>query len=837
MSVAMIGPKFYAWDKNGKPLAFGKLYTYQARTNSPKDTYQSEDQQVANSNPVILNGEGYANVYLDGSYKMVLKDSNENEIWSSDPVTSSSPEEWVNCHAANYVSPTSLTIAGNVTDKYDVGRSVRFDNLTNFSYAVIDTSIYSGGNTVLTFSQGFVPTGIVNICASIIGVESTGFIADIQANAQAIEANALAITANEEEIERIDTENVTRDADTLALQQHDTVQDGEIDALQANDAIQDSNITALQAGQGAGVIGYATLAELNADLAHDAGTVGYVTNNTPTTANGTYLKVGASGVGFWSQSSGTIPLNSVTRAELAADFSFNGEIPASTDLDTVKDDGNYYGAPSAGYTNLPSDFGTGNFNLYVNEGFNGAGTFVFQRLINFNNANEKWVRRIGSDWIREYQNERMLTKGELGDGLSLRVANEDGNYLLPSTNTYLDMPVGAPASDFVLKVNDGFLATPGTFIQQRLESSSNPNEAWVRRMNTSGADGQPWTKSTSGSSATGRDQLTDYFDGSADITSGSVNDVTSSGVYLVPDANSITDLPVGAASGILEVRQNDDGGWGYQEYTNLFVATLKQRRMIRSGFTPEPWQGMAASEKIIACFGDSITENGTYPQQLAQMIGGSVLRMGFGGCRMANHEDSGYNAMCMNNISQDIFDNDYTALIAGAIDVRDRLGDDNVTQAELVRDTDWNTVDYVILFWGTNDYAANVPLGTTSDSTGGTFLGAINKTVANLLGAYPNLKILLVTPFWRPRIIGGDGKESDNFPNDNGDFLIEFGDAIIERSNYHHLDYFDFYRTGSIGPLTQHEYLGAGDDIHPKAPEGYTHVAERIAASFKSKFR
>ena len=53
MSVAMIGPKFYGWDKNGKPLAFGKLYTYQARTNTPKDTYQSEDQQVANTNPVI----------------------------------------------------------------------------------------------------------------------------------------------------------------------------------------------------------------------------------------------------------------------------------------------------------------------------------------------------------------------------------------------------------------------------------------------------------------------------------------------------------------------------------------------------------------------------------------------------------------------------------------------------------------------------------------------------------------------------------------------------------------------------------------------------------------
>lgn len=593
----------------------------------------------------------------------------------------------------------------------------------------------------------------------------------------------------------------------------------------------------LTAGQIGGVIVFTTFALLDAYTpanATEEKSSFKVTNDPTPSLNGYYSWVSGT---TYTKDSDVIEDGSVDRAKLSTDFSFNGEIAASTDLDTVKADGNYYGAPSAGYLNLPSDFSATNFNLYVNEGFNGAGSFVFQRLSNFNDASEKWVRRIGSPWIREFQNERMWTKGELGNGLSLRTANEDGIYLLPSANSYLDMPADAGAGDYVLRVNEGFFPTADTFIQQRLEVSSSPNEAWVRRVNVSGADGQPWAKSTSAANATGRTQLTDYFDGGSDVLSGSANDVTNVGVYLVSDANLVTDLPVGAASGILEVRQNDDGGWGYQEYTDLFVATLKQRRMTRSGFTPQPWQGMAASEKIIACFGDSITENGMYPEELAQMIGGKTLRMGFGGCRMANHEDVGYNAMCMNNISDDIFNDDYTDLIAGAIDVRDRLGDDNTTQAELVRDTDWTTVDYVVIFFGTNDFAADIPLGTTSDGTGATFLGAINKTVANLLGAHPQLKILFVTPFWRPRILSGDGKESDTNPNNNGDFLIDFGDAIIERSNSYHLDNFDFYRTGSIGPLTQYEYLGAGDDIHPKNPEGYTHVAERIAAAFKSKFR
>lgn len=599
----------------------------------------------------------------------------------------------------------------------------------------------------------------------------------------------------------------------------------------------EEDISTLQTGQGSGVIAYATRALLDSDLAHNEGDVGYVTNDLTIANNGVYRKVGDTGVGSWAQSSGTIPNQSITRLQLSKSFSFNGQIPASTDLDSLRDDGNYYGQASGSYLNLPDDFGTDNFNLYVNEGFDGSSNFIFQRVSNFNNPLLTWSRRIGSPWVNTYQSDRMLTRGTYGDGLSLRLANKDGNYFLSSANSYLDMPTDAPSADYILKVNEAFLTNPGVFVQQRLESSANPNIAWVRRINSTASDGQPWVKSTSANAATGREQLTDYFDGGADITSGSADDVIKSGVYLVLDANSVAGLPVGASSGILEVRQNDDGGWGYQEYTDLLQAKLKQRRMIRSGFAPQSWQGLPASESVIACFGDSITENGTYPQQLAQMIGGKVLRMGFGGCRMANHEDSGYNAMCMNNISDDIAAGDYTDLIAGAEQVFQNQGDDNRVQAALVRDTDWSTVDYVILFWGTNDYAADIPLGTITDNDGTTFLGAINKTVTNLLTAYPNLKILIVTPFWRPRILAGDGKESDTFPNGNGDFLIDFADALIERGNNYHLDSFDFYRTGGIGPLTQHQYLGAGDDIHPVNPGGYTHVAERIAAAFRAKFR
>lgn len=69
-------PKFQAWTIEGIPLSGGLLYTYEAGTSTPADTF-SDDSGTANSNPVILDTAGRATVYLDTSatYKFVLQDS------------------------------------------------------------------------------------------------------------------------------------------------------------------------------------------------------------------------------------------------------------------------------------------------------------------------------------------------------------------------------------------------------------------------------------------------------------------------------------------------------------------------------------------------------------------------------------------------------------------------------------------------------------------------------------------------------------------------------------------------------------------------------------------
>ncbi len=68
--------KIQFFNRNGKPLAGGKLWSYVAGTTTPKATY-STYAGAANANPVVLDSAGRAEVWMDvtTSYKFILEDS------------------------------------------------------------------------------------------------------------------------------------------------------------------------------------------------------------------------------------------------------------------------------------------------------------------------------------------------------------------------------------------------------------------------------------------------------------------------------------------------------------------------------------------------------------------------------------------------------------------------------------------------------------------------------------------------------------------------------------------------------------------------------------------
>ena len=86
-------PKQQFLDNNGMPLVAGKIYTYAAGGTTPIATYVDATGSVQNTNPIILDSRGEANIWLkDFSYKYVIKTSADVTISTIDQITP--PASW-----------------------------------------------------------------------------------------------------------------------------------------------------------------------------------------------------------------------------------------------------------------------------------------------------------------------------------------------------------------------------------------------------------------------------------------------------------------------------------------------------------------------------------------------------------------------------------------------------------------------------------------------------------------------------------------------------------------------------------------------------------------------
>lgn len=71
----------------GKPLVGGKIWSYQAGTTTPAVTFSDRAGLIPNTNPVILNSEGEANIWLaPGNFKFVIMDRNDVVLKTIDNV-------------------------------------------------------------------------------------------------------------------------------------------------------------------------------------------------------------------------------------------------------------------------------------------------------------------------------------------------------------------------------------------------------------------------------------------------------------------------------------------------------------------------------------------------------------------------------------------------------------------------------------------------------------------------------------------------------------------------------------------------------------------------------
>jgi hypothetical protein len=142
-------PVFRAFDSNGNPLAFGKVYTYEAGTSTPKPTYTTSSLSIENTNPVILDAEGSAPIWLSGTYKIDLFD--QNDVQQNDyPIDNISNEPGATGPAGTF----QMATAGGTVDAItaDYSPNVTLSNLTTVGFVAL------GANTSTT--PTFAPDGL-----------------------------------------------------------------------------------------------------------------------------------------------------------------------------------------------------------------------------------------------------------------------------------------------------------------------------------------------------------------------------------------------------------------------------------------------------------------------------------------------------------------------------------------------------------------------------------------------------------------------------------------------------------------------------------------------------
>jgi hypothetical protein len=116
-------PKQQIFGSDGAPLVGGKIYTYLAGTSTPATTYTDYSAGTANTNPIILDSFGQANIWLlsSTSYKFVVKTATDVLLYTVDNISTpldisalASPPPIGNT-TPNTGAFTTLTASGAVT--------------------------------------------------------------------------------------------------------------------------------------------------------------------------------------------------------------------------------------------------------------------------------------------------------------------------------------------------------------------------------------------------------------------------------------------------------------------------------------------------------------------------------------------------------------------------------------------------------------------------------------------------------------------------------------------------------------------------------------------------
>lgn len=325
-----------------------------------------------------------------------------------------------------------------------------------------------------------------------------------------------------------------------------------------------------------------------------------------------------------------------------------------------------------------------------------------------------------------------------------------------------------------------------------------------------------------------------------------LKDLVGAGDYVLTGLAGNTELPVGyvGSVGLFSVEvfgtfinqkivPTTTRPWEYyiRSLRNGVVQAWKSVGFIE--LPPSPYTGRTA-----IFLGDSITENGDYPARVGARLGLTTINGGFGGTRLTEMTTD-LAGMCGVDVADAIASGDWSIVRAGAnARYAARPSDDNRPIVDRLEAVDWLKVNYIVCFWGTNDWSNDVQIGADADNNRATIKGAANYIIGKVLNKYPHIQMMWIAPMFRARITPGDAKDSDNYPNVNGVYLSEIGDAIGHVAKKYHLPFYHLYHSAGLNLLNYKPYLldQTIDGLHPNGEMAHQWLADKIAAAFTANF-
>jgi hypothetical protein len=161
-------PKQQIFGTDGLPLVGGKIYTYAAGTSTPIATYTDYTANTANTNPIILDSRGQANIWLINTtaYKFVVRDADDVLLYTVDNIsipldlTAFASPPPIGDVTPNTGAFTTLTLTGTSASKLNVGTTAqRPSPVTGMVRYNITTNKFEGYGTSAWGTLGGGATG------------------------------------------------------------------------------------------------------------------------------------------------------------------------------------------------------------------------------------------------------------------------------------------------------------------------------------------------------------------------------------------------------------------------------------------------------------------------------------------------------------------------------------------------------------------------------------------------------------------------------------------------------------------------------------------------------